>query len=221
MHALSHSRWLLVLLLNLILVVQNTFHKVPAPDLIMVKMVPSFDLLLSLASSSHLDIMVLNFIQTSLVLTLLVSSNNGVHLLVLSLMLSQNVKSVVRGFTLLAANCFYCNTGDSDSSPVIQCQIYDTGATHHMTPNLSVLETATPYDQDDKTIVGNGEADLLSVYKLCRDNKYMVTFDDVGYCVQDKATRAVLLKGRSSKSLYHFPKSLPFTSVSSPTALLG
>ncbi|XP_020415422.1 uncharacterized protein LOC109947958 [Prunus persica] len=35
--------------------------------------------------------------------------------------------------------------------------IADTGATHHMTPNLSVLETAPPYDQDDKIIVGNGE----------------------------------------------------------------
>ncbi|KAI5328681.1 hypothetical protein L3X38_028078 [Prunus dulcis] len=131
--------------------------------------------------------------------------------------------------------------------------IADTGATHHMTPNLSVLENATPYDQDDKIIVSNGEglpiqhighanipitssqslllpnvlhvphlsADLLSIYKLCHDNNCIVTFDDVGYCVQDKAIRAVLLKGMSSKGLYHFPKSLPFTSVSSPTAFLG
>ncbi|KAI5328682.1 hypothetical protein L3X38_028079 [Prunus dulcis] len=91
----------------IILVVQNIFLKVPAQlkvlaqNLRTVTMVPSFDLLLSRTDSSHLDIMVLDFIPTSMVLTLLGSSNNGVHLLVLSLMLSQNVKSVVRGVTLL------------------------------------------------------------------------------------------------------------------------
>ncbi|CAL2276557.1 unnamed protein product [Prunus armeniaca] len=47
----------------------------------------------------------------------------------------------------------------SGSKPHVipECQINNTGATHHMTPYLSVLETATPYDQDDKIIVGNGE----------------------------------------------------------------
>ncbi|CAL8167719.1 unnamed protein product [Prunus armeniaca] len=80
-----------------------------------------------------------------------------------------------------------------------------------------LLRIKTARDQ----LVAVGEPDLLFVYKLCHDNNCMVTFDDAGYCVQDKATRAVLLKGRSSKGLYHFPKSLPFTFVSSPTPFLG
>ncbi|KAL6280065.1 hypothetical protein ACE6H2_016946 [Prunus campanulata] len=71
MHALSHSMNAMMATpassqpnsARQILVVQNIFLKVPAqlkvlaPNLIMVTMVPSFDLLLSLASSSHVDIM--------------------------------------------------------------------------------------------------------------------------------------------------------------------
>ncbi|CAL2270481.1 unnamed protein product [Prunus armeniaca] len=87
-----------------------------------------------------------------------------------------------------------------------------------MTPNSSVLENATPYDQDDKIIVGNGEG--LPVQHIGHAN-LPITSSQSLLLPNDKATRAVLLKGRSSKGLYHFPKSLPFTFVSSPTPFLG
>lgn len=49
-------------------------------------------------------------------------------------------------------------------------------------------------------------ANLLSLNKLCSDNRCYVTLDDEFFCVQDKVTREVLFHGSSRKHLYKIPK---------------
>lgn len=69
-------------------------------------------------------------------------------------------------------------------------------------------------------------ASLLSVYRLCKDNNCYVIFDEFGFWVQDKATKKVLLRGRSSSSgLYYIPQQQFFKYFqlldTTPQALLG
>lgn len=75
--------------------------------------------------------------------------------------------------------------------------------------------------------VPNLAASLLSIYTLCKDNKCYVIMDEFGFWVQDKAIRAILMRGMSSGGLYYIPKSLFFKhnqlrqSESFPKAYLG
>ncbi|KAM2458406.1 hypothetical protein ACFX1W_007200 [Malus domestica] len=69
-------------------------------------------------------------------------------------------------------------------------------------------------------------ASLLFVYTLCKDNNCCVILDEYGFLVQDKATKAILMRGMSIGGLYYIPKSLFFKhhkqqSVSLPKAFLG
>ncbi|KAI5317587.1 hypothetical protein L3X38_037294 [Prunus dulcis] len=66
-------------------------------------------------------------------------------------------------------------------------------------------------------------ANLLFVNQLCRDNHCIISFDSTGFCIQDKTTKAILLKGSSRNGLYPIPckvQSAQFL-FSSPTAYLG
>ncbi|KAB2632602.1 hypothetical protein D8674_028849 [Pyrus ussuriensis x Pyrus communis] len=65
--------------------------------------------------------------------------------------------------------------------------IVDTIVSHHMTPDIHVLNKATPYEGIEKIIVGNGEG----LKFIC---------DDIQFFVQDKATRAILHHEKSSKN---------------------
>ncbi|XP_050137264.1 uncharacterized protein LOC126613724 [Malus sylvestris] len=67
---------------------------------------------------------------------------------------------------------------------------------------------------------------LLSVYRLCKDNHCYVILDEFGFWVQDKATKKILLRGRSSSSgLYYIPQQQFFNYSqlvnNTPQALLG
>lgn len=66
-------------------------------------------------------------------------------------------------------------------------------------------------------------ANLLSVNQLCKDNHCIISFDSAGFCIQDKTTKVILLKGSSRNGLYPIPCKVPYArfSFSSPTAYLG
>ncbi|TQE07262.1 hypothetical protein C1H46_007084 [Malus baccata] len=70
-----------------------------------------------------------------------------------------------------------------------QAWIMDTGATHHMTGNLEDLNMIAPLDGDQKITIGSGE---------CLPMK------------SDKATKIILMRGKSNGGLYHIPKQLFF-----------
>lgn len=128
--------------------------------------------------------------------------------------------------------------------------IADTGATHHMTPDMRNLTTATPFETNAKITVGSGEgldithigtsyigspshplqlknvllvpklaANLLSLNRLCYDNNCNILLDDSALSVQDKATRKVVLKGKSSRSLYPIPTSSSHSSTNFTTSV--
>ncbi|KAM5556360.1 hypothetical protein ABKV19_023986 [Rosa sericea] len=55
---------------------------------------------------------------------------------------------------------------------------------------------------------------LLSFNKLCKDNHCYITMDDIDICVQDKATKALLYKGKSNGEgmfLFKSPRLPPIT----------
>ncbi|BBH06313.1 hypothetical protein Prudu_017933 [Prunus dulcis] len=60
--------------------------------------------------------------------------------------------------------------------------IADSGASHHMTPNVHQLQASAPYSSEDKITIGNGEG---------------------------QATHRILYKGQSDKGLYPIPQVHP------------
>lgn len=48
----------------------------------------------------------------------------------------------------------------------------------------------------------------MSVNQLCQDNNCSVIFYQFGFCIQDKATNQVLLRGRSNKGIYPIPSAV-------------
>ncbi|CAL2264035.1 unnamed protein product [Prunus armeniaca] len=52
-------------------------------------------------------------------------------------------------------------------------------------------------------------ANLLSVNQLCKDNHCIISFDSAGFCIQDKTTKAILIKGSSHNGLYPIPCKVP------------
>ena len=110
----------------------------------------------------------------------------------------------------------------------------DTGASDHFTSELERLQLAERYTGKDQVQVANGTClsiahighsilpgsslrlqdvlhvpnirkHLLSVYRLVSDNFVFVEFHRDFFCVKDKATRRVILHGRSQDGLYPVP----------------
>jgi histone deacetylase 1/2 len=136
----------------------------------------------------------------------------------------------------------------STGSPVFPPWIMDTGATDHLTNDLQRLHMQERYGGTDQVQVANGAGlsiahighsslagsplklnnilhvpnisqHLLSVYRLVCDNDVFVEFHRHFFCVKDKATRRILLHGRSHGGLYPIPFSR--ASSSSRHALSG
>ena len=100
----------------------------------------------------------------------------------------------------------------------------DSGATHHFTLDINVLDTVTPFSGSEQVTVGNGKQlcishlgtaklpssysppvlhqvyhtpkfsnNLISVKKLCSDNKVFVEFYATHFLVKDQVSKRVLL----------------------------
>jgi hypothetical protein len=107
----------------------------------------------------------------------------------------------------------------------------DTGATDHLTSNLERLHVHERYGGKDQVQVANGSGlsishighsnlagsslhlkdilqvphirkNILSVYRLVSDNDVFVEFHCHVFYVKDKATRRIILQGRSHGGLY-------------------
>ncbi|CAL2231319.1 unnamed protein product [Prunus armeniaca] len=111
-----------------------------------------------------------------------------------------------------------------------QVWIVDSGVSHHMVSDVSRLNNATHCDSIKQVTVGNGEglainhighaaissclklpiifhvpqlkANLLSVHQLCKNNICLITFDASSFCIQDRLTNQVLLRGKNNNGLY-------------------
>lgn len=46
------------------------------------------------------------------------------------------------------------------------------------------------------------KANLLSVHQLCKNNNYLISYDASGFCIQDRLTNQVLLRGKNNNGLY-------------------
>ncbi|KAG9449460.1 hypothetical protein H6P81_009425 [Aristolochia fimbriata] len=106
----------------------------------------------------------------------------------------------------------------------------DSGASHHISSDASLLTDSGPYNGQDQVMLGNGSSlpisaigtlhltpslplqrvlsvpsslkNLLSVSKLTSDHNCQVIFDSNGFRVQEANTGKLLLKGRSRNGLY-------------------
>lgn len=134
----------------------------------------------------------------------------------------------------------------STSSTDVPPWFMDSGATDHLTSDLSRLNMHERYAGKDQVHVANGQGlsishighsslagsslklknilhvphiskDLLSVYRLVHDNYVFVEFHRDFFCVKDKATRRTLLHGRSRDGLYPIPVSRASSSSSTHT----
>ncbi|KAL6314335.1 hypothetical protein AAG906_021044 [Vitis piasezkii] len=112
----------------------------------------------------------------------------------------------------------------------------DSGATHHFTLNINILDTVTPFSGSDQVIVGNGKKlyishlrttklpssysplvlhqvyhtqkfsnNLISVTKLCYDNKVFVEFYATHFLAKDQVLERVFLQGQLDNGLYKDP----------------
>ena len=126
------------------------------------------------------------------------------------------------------------STSTAPSSTDTPPWLMDSGATDHLTSHLERLQFHDRYGGKDQVHVANGAGlsishighsslagsslqlknilhvphiskNLLSVYRLVSDNDVFVEFHRTFFCVKDKATRKVLLHGRSEGGLYPIP----------------
>lgn len=110
----------------------------------------------------------------------------------------------------------------------------DSGATDHLTSDLERLQVRERYGGQDQVQVANGSGlsishighstlagssirlnnilhvphirqHRLSVYRLVSDNDIFIEFHRYFFLVKDKATRRILLRGRSQGGLYPLP----------------
>ena len=112
--------------------------------------------------------------------------------------------------------------------------VLDSGTTDHLTSDLERLQFRERYGGHDQVQVANGSGlsishighstlagsslrlnnilhvpnisqHLLSVYRLVSDNRIFIEFHKYFFLVKDKATRRILLRGRSKGGLYPLP----------------
>ena len=129
-----------------------------------------------------------------------------------------------------SGNAASTSTSSTDYPPWLM----DSGATDHLTNHLERLHVHDRYGGKDQVHVANGaglsishighsslagsslhlknilhvpdiDKNLLSVYRLVSDNDVFVEFHRKFFCVKDKATKKVLLHGRSQGGLYPIP----------------
>lgn len=114
-------------------------------------------------------------------------------------------------------------------SPSPSYWLADSGASHHVTPNPSSLNSFIPYIGSDQLFVGDGkvlcishtDSTLLSttnvifklndglvpqalVYKFVNDNWCSLTFDPFGFYIKDLSTGIMLFQGPYEGVLYPF-----------------
>ncbi|KAM1186139.1 hypothetical protein ACFX2G_015670 [Malus domestica] len=71
----------------------------------------------------------------------------------------------------------------------------DSGASHHVTPDLAYLNSAILYTGNEQLFVGDvpkASHNLISVYRFVHDNWCSLTFDLFGFYVKDLRTRRML-----------------------------
>ncbi|GAA0148186.1 hypothetical protein LIER_07702 [Lithospermum erythrorhizon] len=105
----------------------------------------------------------------------------------------------------------------------------DSGTSAHITGNMSLLHSVTPYSGSIKVMVGNGDLlqvthtgqttisnlkvlnvlfvpslmkNLLSIQKLCADNSCFVLFSHSNFLVKDQMNMKSLLSSPNQGSLY-------------------
>ncbi|KAL6140455.1 hypothetical protein ACLB2K_058754 [Fragaria x ananassa] len=115
-----------------------------------------------------------------------------------------------------------------------------------MTSSPQTLNNITPYSASDSVQIGNGSqlsithtgnsmlgllklnnvllipdlaAHLLSIHQLCKQNNYMVWFDEFMIVIQDKVLGKVLYQGLSKQGLYPIPFDLPSINKSAERSL--
>ncbi|KAG6497849.1 hypothetical protein ZIOFF_045755 [Zingiber officinale] len=128
----------------------------------------------------------------------------------------------------------------------------DSRATHHFTPDINMLDSATPFTSVECVTVGDGKnivishignstlpaysnsiklsnifhtpamsKNLISVSRLCLDNKAYVEFHSTFFLVKDQVTHKVLLRGILDRGLYRVcpPTSSSASSSTLPSSL--
>ena len=109
----------------------------------------------------------------------------------------------------------------------------DSGATHHFTLDINMLDTVAPFSGSDWVIIGIGKQlcishlgtaklpslysplvlhqvyhtpkfsnNLISVRKLCSDNKVFIEFYATHFLVKDQVSKRVILQGQLDNGLY-------------------
>lgn len=132
------------------------------------------------------------------------------------------------------------------TSPQNHNWILDSGASHHVTSNLSNLSLHHPYEGPDDIVIGDGSGlkithtgsttlspsfslsnvlcapnihtNLISVSQFCRSNKTSIEFFPSFFVVKDLRTGDPLLRGRNRHDLYEWP-SLEHTNKRAAMAL--
>jgi histone deacetylase 1/2 len=136
------------------------------------------------------------------------------------------------------------NAASTTSNNSLPPWLMDSGATDHITNDLERLHVHERYTGKDNVQVANGKGlsishighstlagssihlknilhvpeisqHLLSVYRLVADNLVLVEFHRDFFFVKDKATRRILLHGRSKGGLYPVPVNRASASFSS------
>jgi histone deacetylase 1/2 len=116
-----------------------------------------------------------------------------------------------------------------------QAWFLDSGATHHLTHNLSSLSNPVAFEGQDQVLMGNGDGlqishvgssslasnsgilslsnvlytpqiqnNLLSVTRLCSDNRVFVEFYADYFLVKDLQSKKILSQGVLDRGLYQF-----------------
>ena len=129
----------------------------------------------------------------------------------------------------------------------------DSGATHHFSLNINILDTMTPFSGSNQVVVGNGKKlyishpgtaklpssysplvlhqvyhtqkisnNLISVTKLCYDNKVFVEFYATHFLLKGQVSKRVFLQGQLDNGLYKVQSSCsPSTAFFPPLVFIA
>ncbi|GKB85874.1 retrovirus-related pol polyprotein from transposon RE1 [Tanacetum coccineum] len=127
--------------------------------------------------------------------------------------ISQRSKSFSNTANLAQAFQANCNL-DSTKTPPPSDWYVDSGASAHMTPSTSNLDSFVPYSGSESVQIGNGLAlldvlvvphlakNLLSISKLTSDYPVDVYFSNPMFAIQNRRTREILAQGKLEHGLY-------------------
>lgn len=136
----------------------------------------------------------------------------------------------------------YTTTNSSTAPPT---WLLDSGASHHITADLSNLSMHTPYDGPDDIVIGDGSGlhiidtssvflptpsqtfhlhDVLVVPKIKRNHisiylNFAIQFSSDSFFVRDLRTGATFLRGKAKGGVYEWPSISLLTSFSTLTGV--